>query len=65
MIPETIFVIVNLDDGAVKVGGGSSPPPTARVFTDLRKAETSLRQLLARDRNRNYEIIEYKEDHCV
>lgn len=65
MIPETIFVIVNLDDGAVKVGGGSSHLPTSKVFTDLRKAETSLRQLLARGQSRNYAIIEYKEDHCV
>lgn len=65
MIPETIFVIVNLDDGAVKVGGGSSHQPTSKVFTDLRKAETSLRQLLARDRSRNYAIIEYKEQQYV
>lgn len=64
MIPETIYVIVNLDGGAVKVGGGSSHPPTSKAFTDLRKAETSLRQLMARGRDRNYTIVEYKEAHC-
>lgn len=65
MIPKIIFVIINLDGGEVKVGGGSSHPPTSKVFTDLRKAETSLKQLMARDRSRNYAIVEYKESHSV
>ena len=59
VIPDTVYIIVDADDGSLGVGGGQGAA-RARVFFSRERAEKAVKNMGAWNDTSSYRVVEYK-----
>lgn len=59
VIPDTVYVVVDADDGSLGVGGGQGAA-RARVFFSRERAEKAVKNMGAWNDTSSYRVVEYK-----
>lgn len=59
VIPDTVYVVVDADDGSLGVGGGQGAA-RARVFFSCERAEKAVKNMGAWNDTSSYRVVEYK-----
>ena len=59
VIPDTVYIVVDADDGGLDVGGGQGAA-RARVFFSRERAEKAVKNMGAWNDTSSYRVVEYK-----
>ena len=59
VIPDTVYIVVDADDGSLGVGGGQGAA-RARVFFSRERAEKAVKNMGAWNDTSSYRVVEYK-----
>lgn len=59
VIPDTVYIVVDADDGGLCVGGGQGAA-RARVFFSRERAEKAVKNMGAWNDTSSYRVVEYK-----
>jgi hypothetical protein len=59
VIPDTVYIVVDADNGSLCVGGGQGAA-RARVFFSRERAEKAVKNMDAWSNTSSYRVIEYK-----
>lgn len=59
VIPDTVYIVVDADDGGLGVGGGQDAA-RARVFFSRERAEKAIKNMDRWSNTSSYRVVEYK-----
>lgn len=63
VIPDTVYIVVDADDGGLGVGGGQGAA-RARVFFSRERAEKAIKNMDRWSNTSSYRVVEYKMSIC-